>query len=72
MFEKKELEKQGEFWIETRRLPKLSAGGFYQRVNEVLGAIGFAEEVHRLCRLVEMLLEELRRHRILIPTRTCQ
>ena len=50
MFEKKELEKQGEFWIETRRLPKLSAGGFYQRVNEILGAIGFAEEVHRLCR----------------------
>ena len=50
MFEKKELEKQGEFWIETRRLPRLSAGGFYQRMNEVLGAIGFAEEVHWLCR----------------------
>jgi transposase len=50
VFEKKELEKQKEFWIETRRLPKLSAGGFYQRVNEVMAGIGFAEEVHRLCR----------------------
>ena len=50
MFEKKERDKQGEFWIETRRLPKLSAGRFYQRVNEVLAAIGFGEEVHRLCR----------------------
>ena len=50
MFEKKELEKQEEFWIETRRLPKLNAGGFYQRVNEVVAEIGFAEEVHRLCR----------------------
>jgi transposase len=49
VFEKKEPEKQGEFWIETQRLPKLSAGGFYQRVNEVLGVMGFAQEVHRLC-----------------------
>ena len=50
MFERKEAEKQKEFWIETRRLPKISAGVFFQRVEEVLAQIGFAEEVHRLCR----------------------
>lgn len=50
MFERKEPEKQREFWIETRRLPKLSAGGFFRRVEEVLTEIGFSEEVHRLCR----------------------
>lgn len=50
VFERKELEKQEEFWIETRRLPKLSAGGFFRRVEEVLAEIGFGEEVHRLCR----------------------
>jgi transposase len=50
VFEKKERDKQEEFWVETRRLPKLSAGRFYERVNEVLAAIGFGQEVHRLCR----------------------
>jgi transposase len=50
VFEKKTSERQEEFWIETRRLPKLSAGRFFQRVDEVLAEIGFAEEVHRLCR----------------------
>ena len=50
MFEKKASEKQEEFWIETRRLPKLSAGRFFQRVEEVLAEMGFAEQVHRLCR----------------------
>jgi hypothetical protein len=50
VFERKEPEKQEEFWIETRRLPKLSAGGFFRRVDEVLAEIGFGEEVHRLCR----------------------
>ena len=50
MFERKEAEKQKEFWIETRRLPKLSAGGFFRKVEEVLAEIGFGEEVHRLCR----------------------
>src|ERR1700748_3992499 len=50
VFERKEPEKQGEFWIETKRLPKLSAGGFFERVNGVLTEIGFSEEVHRLCR----------------------
>jgi transposase len=50
VFERKEAEKQKEFWIETRRLPKLSAGGFFRQVEEVLAEIGFVEEVHRLCR----------------------
>lgn len=50
VFERKEAEKQKEFWIETRRLPKLSAGVFFRRVEEVLAEIGFSEEVHRLCR----------------------
>jgi transposase len=50
VFEKKEPEKQGELWIETRRLAKLSAGGFFRKVEEILAEIGFAEEVHRLCR----------------------
>jgi len=50
VFEKKEPEKQEEFWIETRRLPKLSAGRFFQRVDGVLAEIGFGEQVHRLCR----------------------
>ena len=49
MFEKKEAEKQGEFWIETRRLPKLSALSFFRKVEAVLAEIGFGEEVHRLC-----------------------
>ena len=50
VFEKKEPERQEEFWIETRRLPKLSAGRFFERVDEVLAEIGFGEQVHRLCR----------------------
>jgi transposase len=50
VFERKEADKQREFWIETRRLPKISAGAFFQRVEEVLAEIGFSEEVHRLCR----------------------
>jgi transposase len=50
VFERKEPEKQKEFWIETQRLPKLSAGGFFRKVEEVLAEIGFGEEVHRLCR----------------------
>jgi transposase len=50
VFEKKKPESQEEFWIETRRLPKLNAGRFFQRVEEVLGEIGFGEQVHRLCR----------------------
>ena len=50
VFESKEPEKQREFWIETRRLPKLSAGVFFRRVEEVLAEMGFGEEVHRLCR----------------------
>jgi hypothetical protein len=50
VFEKKEPERQEEFWIETRRLPKLSAGRFFQRVEEVLAEVGFGEQVHRLCR----------------------
>ena len=50
MFKKKDPERQQEFWIETRRLPKLSAGRFFQRVEEVLAQIGFSEQVHRLCR----------------------
>lgn len=50
VFERKEPEQQGEFWIETRRLPQLSAGGFFRRVEEVLAELGFGEEVHRLCR----------------------
>ena len=50
VFGKKETGGQEEFWIETRRLPKLSAGRFFQRVEELLGEIGFGEQVHRLCR----------------------
>jgi transposase len=50
VFEKKDPERQQEFWIETRRLPKLSAGGFFRRVEEVLAQMGFSEQVHRLCR----------------------
>jgi transposase len=50
VFEKKEPKKQEEFWIETRRLPRLSAGRFFQGVDEVLAEIGFGEQVHQLCR----------------------
>ena len=50
VFKKKDPERQQEFWIETRRLPKLSAGRFFQRVEEVLAQMGFSEQVHRLCR----------------------
>jgi transposase len=50
VFEKKTSERQEEFWIERRRLPKLSAGRFFQRVDEVLAEMGFAEQVHGLCR----------------------
>lgn len=50
VFEKKTPERQEEFWIETRRLPKLSAGRFFKRVEEILAEMGFAEQVHQLCR----------------------
>jgi len=50
VFGKKERGGQEEFWIETRRLPKLSAGRFFKQVKEVLKEIGFAEQVHGLCR----------------------
>jgi hypothetical protein len=50
VFGKKEMGGQEEFWIERRRLPKLSAGRFFQRVEEVVAEIGFGEQVHRLCR----------------------
>ena len=50
VFGKKETGGQEEFWIETRRLPKLSAGRFFQRVEEILAQIDFGQQVHRLCR----------------------
>jgi hypothetical protein len=49
VFGKKEIGKQEEFWIEKRRLPKLSAGVFFKRVEEVLEQMEFGPQVHRLC-----------------------
>jgi transposase len=40
---------QQEFWIETRRLPQAAASTFYRKLDETLGAIGFAEGVRGIC-----------------------
>lgn len=49
MIRAKREEVQGQFWIETRKLPALKAGRFYERINETLREIRFAEQVHAVC-----------------------
>lgn len=49
MIRAKRQEMQGQFWVETRKLPALKAGRFYERINETLSEIKFAEEVHAVC-----------------------
>jgi transposase len=46
----KEGEQQEEFWVERRRLPQLRASRFYEKLEETLEGIGFAEGVREICR----------------------
>jgi transposase len=49
MFEKRgEKPQQEQFWMEAKALPPATASRFYERVNETLAKIGFAEEVWRI------------------------
>ena len=43
-------EDQGEFWVDRRKLPQLSASTFYVKLEETLQDIGFAEGVREICR----------------------
>ncbi len=43
-------EDQQEFWVERRKLPKLSASTFYVKREETLEDIGFAPGVREICR----------------------
>lgn len=45
-----EGEQQEEFWVERRRLPKVSASTFYVKLDATLESIGFAEGVREICR----------------------
>ena len=50
MFEKRGKEpRQEQFWIEKRTLPAATASRFYERVDETLRKMGFAQEVWRIC-----------------------
>jgi transposase len=50
MFRVKRKVEQQEFWIERKRLPQVRVSSFYQKVNEVLEGMKFAEQVHGICR----------------------
>jgi transposase len=50
MFQRrKKKEKQEEFWVEATRLPAATPGAFYRKVNAPLEAMGFAQEVWKIC-----------------------
>jgi transposase len=50
MFKRREKkEKQEEFWVEATRLPAATPGAFYRKVNATLEAMGFAQEVWKIC-----------------------
>lgn len=52
MFESRDpsAESQPEFWIDTRRLPQVTAGTFYRKLEATLDSIGFAAGVREICR----------------------
>ena len=43
-------EDQQEFWVDRRKLPKISASTFYVKLEETLQDIGFALGVREICR----------------------
>lgn len=47
---RKKGEAQEEFWVEKKRLPKVSASTFYVKLEGTLEGIGFAEGVREICR----------------------
>lgn len=50
MFEQREnREEQGEFWIERSRIAPARTKGFYGKLNQTLGEIGFAQKVWEAC-----------------------
>jgi transposase len=51
MFRKriKPKEKQKEFWVVAEKLPSATPGTFYERVNQTLAEMKFAEEVWAIC-----------------------
>jgi len=46
---RKKRPEQKEFWVMAERLPKASPSRFYELLNGTLEAMGFAEEVWRIC-----------------------
>lgn len=52
MFESRDpiKESQPQFWIDTRRLPKATAGTFYRKLDSTWEKIGFTQGVRELCR----------------------
>ena len=52
MFEERDPqgEKQDEFWLVGDKLPQATAGTFYQKLNQTLDEIGFAQGVREVCR----------------------
>ncbi len=50
MFEKRAKKaRQEELWVEAKSLPVATASRFYERVNETLAKINFAQEVWGIC-----------------------
>jgi transposase len=50
MFEKRGKEpKQEQFWVESKTLPAATASRFYERVDETLRKMDFAQEVWQIC-----------------------
>lgn len=50
MFQRREKkEKQEEFWVEATRLAAATPGAFYRKVNSTLEAMGFAQDVWKIC-----------------------
>lgn len=50
MFEQRETrEEQGEFWIERSRIAPARTKGFYGKLNQTLGEMGFAQKVWEAC-----------------------
>ena len=49
MFRRKAAEPQSSFWIPTHELPRTAVNVFYQRLDRILGEVGFGDAVRALC-----------------------
>ncbi|MBU6303663.1 MAG: transposase [Verrucomicrobia bacterium] len=52
IFERREANqpKQGQFWVDTRHLPRATPNVFYRKLDEALLSMGFAESIRDICR----------------------